>query len=198
MRSPASARRASGALSAIRRCPTALGPKPSQGKTATASSGDAAQAVDGNLDSRWESVHGVDPQWFQVDLGSVQSIDRIALDWEAARASNYTVAKLITHAMILGSISTSAAHCAASPWSARCGTRISRTSSVMTMTATSAGLAFALSVTRTSGAGASPAGATATATERGAATSAGAGGGDCGGEIESMEPVRATAVPEVD
>ncbi|ROS31309.1 discoidin domain-containing protein [Cellulomonas sp. PhB150] len=65
----------------------------SQGKTATASSNSAgaAAAVDGSLQSRWESVHDVDPQWLQVDLGKASTIERVKLDWERARASAYTV-----------------------------------------------------------------------------------------------------------
>ena len=34
----------------------------SNGSSATASSGNATAAIDGNTGSRWESEHGVDPQ----------------------------------------------------------------------------------------------------------------------------------------
>ena len=66
------------------------------GKTATASSvtgGDtAAMAVDGNATgTRWESAQGVDPQWLQIDLGSVQSICRVKLTWEAAYGKFYQI-----------------------------------------------------------------------------------------------------------
>ncbi|MEN0129798.1 MAG: discoidin domain-containing protein, partial [Brevundimonas sp.] len=65
----------------------------SQGKTATASSqsANAGQAFDGNLNSRWESVHDVDPQWIQVDLGAPSTVERVKLDWERARAAAYTI-----------------------------------------------------------------------------------------------------------
>jgi hypothetical protein len=68
----------------------------SQGKPATASSSengaatDAALAVDGNTGTRWSSTFS-DPQWLQVDLGSTQSISQIALTWEAAFASAFTI-----------------------------------------------------------------------------------------------------------
>ena len=66
------------------------------GKTATASSalgGNTANlTVDGNATStRWESVHAVDPQWLQIDLGSTQSICRVKLTWEGAYASGYQI-----------------------------------------------------------------------------------------------------------
>jgi hypothetical protein len=66
-----------------------------QGKPATASSvfgtNTAAMAVDGNGGTRWESVHGVDPQWIYVDLGSTQSICRVRLNWEPAFGKSYTI-----------------------------------------------------------------------------------------------------------
>jgi alpha-glucosidase (family GH31 glycosyl hydrolase) len=39
-----------------------------------------ANAVDGNTSSYWESTNNAFPQWFQVDLGSASSIDKITLD----------------------------------------------------------------------------------------------------------------------
>src|SRR5438445_8821196 len=38
-------------------------------------------AFDGNLNTRWSSQFS-DPQWIQVDLGSVQSICQVVLHWE--------------------------------------------------------------------------------------------------------------------
>ncbi len=63
--------------------------------TATASSSQTtslipANAVDGNLSTRWSSAFS-DPQWIRVDLGSVQSISRVVLRWEAAYSSNYEI-----------------------------------------------------------------------------------------------------------
>ena len=67
-----------------------------QGKTASASSvlggNTAPMAVDGNAaGTRWESVHAVDPQWLQIDLGSTQSICRVKLTWEGAYATSYQI-----------------------------------------------------------------------------------------------------------
>jgi hypothetical protein len=74
---------------------TAAGTLLSQGKPATASSTEnagtpASAAVDGNTGTRWSSAFS-DPQWLQVDLGSVQSIGSVVLNWEAAYASAFTI-----------------------------------------------------------------------------------------------------------
>ncbi|MFB9274006.1 carbohydrate binding domain-containing protein [Cohnella cellulosilytica] len=63
------------------------------GVTAEASSGEEAAelAIDGNPGTRWESVHGVDPQWITVNLGASYTISQLVIDWEGARASAYTV-----------------------------------------------------------------------------------------------------------
>ncbi|MER5865193.1 discoidin domain-containing protein [Kitasatospora sp. NPDC002040] len=47
-----------------------------------------AAAVDGNPGTRWSSAAS-DPQWLQVDLGSVQSLCGVRLVWEAAYAKAY-------------------------------------------------------------------------------------------------------------
>ena len=62
-------------------------------KTTTASSLEsaafpAAAATDGNTGTRWSSGFS-DPQWLEVDLGSVQSICQVSLDWENAYASSF-------------------------------------------------------------------------------------------------------------
>ena len=59
-----------------------------QGRAATASSAEnggtaAGAAFDGNTGTRWSSAFA-DPQWIQVDLGSVRSLCRVSLQWEAA------------------------------------------------------------------------------------------------------------------
>ncbi len=59
--------------------------------TATALSGTAADAIDGNDGTRWESTHGVDPQWIQLELDAVYSIDNIKIHWEGANAKAYTI-----------------------------------------------------------------------------------------------------------
>jgi beta-galactosidase len=67
------------------------------GKPVTASSSinrdgatSPAAVVDGKLDSRWSSEFS-DPQWLAVDLGSVASISRVELVWEAAYGKNYAI-----------------------------------------------------------------------------------------------------------
>ena len=79
--------------------PTIPGTNLAQGRTATASTYQPtgtngpqlpAYAVDGNYSTRWAS-EWVDTAWLQVDLGSVQSFNRVLLGWEAAYAKAYTV-----------------------------------------------------------------------------------------------------------
>lgn len=53
-----------------------------------ASGGDAA--VDGNTATRWASAWS-DPQWIYVDLGSVHTITRVVLNWEAAYGRAYQI-----------------------------------------------------------------------------------------------------------
>ncbi|GAA2638190.1 hypothetical protein GCM10010399_84380 [Dactylosporangium fulvum] len=67
----------------------------SQGKPTTASSAEnaatgASSATDGDTGTRWSSAFSV-PQWIQVDLGSAQSISRVALNWEAAYATAFQI-----------------------------------------------------------------------------------------------------------
>ena len=50
-----------------------------------------AEAVDGNMGTRWASVQGVDPQWIQVDLGATTTISRVVLYWETAYARSYQI-----------------------------------------------------------------------------------------------------------
>jgi hypothetical protein len=57
----------------------------------SASSGTAAAAIDNDVGSRWESAHGTDPQWIQVDLGASKYVSRVRIDWEAANAKDYSV-----------------------------------------------------------------------------------------------------------
>ena len=67
----------------------------SQGRPVTASSIEgpafpAADAVDGDMNSRWSSQFS-SPQWIQVDLGSTASITRVVLRWEAAYATAFQI-----------------------------------------------------------------------------------------------------------
>ena len=60
------------------------------GISATASSGTASNATDGNGGTRWESEQS-DPQEIIVDLGAVYTVKEIAAIWETANAKDYTV-----------------------------------------------------------------------------------------------------------
>jgi len=93
-RSPASAR--GSARSSV---PPAPAPAPvvllSQGRPTTASSIQgppwaAANATDGNLNTRWSSAFS-DPQWLEVDLGSVHVIREVILYWENAHATAFQI-----------------------------------------------------------------------------------------------------------
>ena len=59
-------------------------------KTATASSGDAAAAVDGNVGTRWESAQ-TDNEWWMVDLGEVSEFNTIQIVWEGAYTKTFTI-----------------------------------------------------------------------------------------------------------
>jgi hypothetical protein len=49
-----------------------------------------ASAVDGNTGTRWSSAFS-DPQWIYVDLGATHSINKVALNWEAAYARAFQI-----------------------------------------------------------------------------------------------------------
>ncbi|ONK10033.1 Endo-beta-mannanase [Streptomyces sp. MP131-18] len=49
-----------------------------------------SHATDGDLQTRWASDWS-DPQWLQVDLGSVTSFDHVQLVWETSYARSYQV-----------------------------------------------------------------------------------------------------------
>jgi hypothetical protein len=62
---------------------------------ATASSMEAAdtsarEAVDGDMSTRWSSAWS-DAQWLRVDMGTIVSICRVRLFWEAAFARGYQI-----------------------------------------------------------------------------------------------------------
>ncbi|WP_240703088.1 discoidin domain-containing protein [Cohnella luojiensis] len=52
---------------------------------------EANKAFDGNTGSRWASALGIDPQWIYVNLGTIQSINRVKLNWEVAHATSYKI-----------------------------------------------------------------------------------------------------------
>ena len=67
-----------------------------EGKTAKASSENGANvaknAIDTNLETRWESQHGLDDaEWLQVDLGTVYTVNGYKILWEAASAKEYKI-----------------------------------------------------------------------------------------------------------
>ena len=51
----------------------------------------AALAFDGDMGTRWESTHGVDPSWISLDLGDVYSLTEVIIHWEAANAESYLI-----------------------------------------------------------------------------------------------------------
>ncbi|CAH0119300.1 hypothetical protein PAE9249_01799 [Paenibacillus sp. CECT 9249] len=68
----------------------ALG-KPAYASSIEGTGFEASKAVDGNAATRWASAEGSDPQWIYVDLGSVRSVNKVKLNWEAAYAKNYKI-----------------------------------------------------------------------------------------------------------
>jgi hypothetical protein len=67
----------------------------SQGRSVTASSIQgypwaAANAVDGNLNTRWSSAFS-DPQWLEVDVGTIHAIREVVLYWENAHATAFQI-----------------------------------------------------------------------------------------------------------
>jgi hypothetical protein len=82
-------------------CPSGAAPPPptstnlALNRPTTASSTESAAfgpglAADGNGGTRWSSAFS-DPQWIQVDLGSVRTINRVVLRWEAAFGRAYQI-----------------------------------------------------------------------------------------------------------
>ncbi len=53
----------------------------------------AANALDGNLETRWGTIDGSVPAWWQVDLGDIYELAGIGINWynEAIRAHQYRV-----------------------------------------------------------------------------------------------------------
>ena len=52
------------------------------------SEGDPSMAVDGKKDTRWSSAYR-DNEWIYVDLGKVQPVGGVRLDWEASYGKEY-------------------------------------------------------------------------------------------------------------
>ncbi len=64
--------------------------QPATTSSVQSSSYPATAAVDGDLTTRWSSAYS-DPQWITMDLGSVQNITRVRLNWETASAESYSI-----------------------------------------------------------------------------------------------------------
>ncbi|RBP48737.1 di-heme oxidoredictase family protein [Arenicella xantha] len=62
-----------------------------QPATASSALQSASLAFDGDLATRWESSHSVDPTWLSVDLGQTFNLSAVSIDWEAANAASYSV-----------------------------------------------------------------------------------------------------------
>ena len=60
------------------------------GAKAYASSGTAANAIDGNNGTRWESAQS-DPQWFVVNLGQQREFNTVQILWEGAYGKTFTI-----------------------------------------------------------------------------------------------------------
>lgn len=59
--------------------------------SSTGAAGGAAQAADGSLSTRWESLFNIDPSWLTIDLGASYDIDTVIIHWEAANAGVYEI-----------------------------------------------------------------------------------------------------------
>ncbi|MGH7951265.1 MAG: discoidin domain-containing protein, partial [Limisphaerales bacterium] len=64
--------------------------QPASASSVQSTSDSAADAFDGDLTTRWSSQFS-DPQWITVDLGSVQNIARVRLDWETAFSQSFAL-----------------------------------------------------------------------------------------------------------
>lgn len=51
-----------------------------------------SNAVDGNLNTRWTSESGKDPQWIYVDLGKSYNVNNLKITWKAGEcATDYNI-----------------------------------------------------------------------------------------------------------
>jgi beta-glucosidase len=64
--------------------------QPATASSVESSAYSAGSANDGDLTTRWSSAFS-DPQWLMVDLGSVQNISRVRLNWENSFATSYSL-----------------------------------------------------------------------------------------------------------
>ncbi|WP_419872150.1 discoidin domain-containing protein [Candidatus Pristimantibacillus sp. PTI5] len=66
-------------------------------KTAAASTGSqpAANTIDRNSNTRWESAPAY-PQWISIDLGGIYKLESVVLNWEGAFGKAYRLQVLVT------------------------------------------------------------------------------------------------------
>ncbi len=64
--------------------------RPSSASSVEGTGLEPGKANDGNSGTRWSSAFS-DNQWWQVDLGSVQQVNQVRLNWESAYASHYKI-----------------------------------------------------------------------------------------------------------
>ena len=55
-------------------------PNPEMGGT-----GGPSFATDGNMATRWESLHNVDPSWLTLDFGATYDLTEVVIHWEASQ-----------------------------------------------------------------------------------------------------------------
>ncbi|MBO5674666.1 MAG: discoidin domain-containing protein [Paludibacteraceae bacterium] len=61
-----------------------------QGSSATASEGNAVEAIDDNMATRWGTGQS-DPHWWVVDLGQLRIFNTIQIVWEGAYGKTFTI-----------------------------------------------------------------------------------------------------------
>ena len=61
-----------------------------QGASATASDGNAGEAIDNNMGTRW-GTGASDPHWWVVDLGQLRIFNTIQIVWEGAYGKTFTI-----------------------------------------------------------------------------------------------------------
>ena len=58
--------------------------------TASSDNDNAFKSTDGDAATRWSSDAN-DNEWFQINLGSIKTINKVVIDWEAAYDRDYAV-----------------------------------------------------------------------------------------------------------
>ena len=66
-------------------------PVVSASASSTGATGSASAAVDGDLSTRWESQHSIDPSLLTLDLGAAYSLVQTVIVWETANAATYRI-----------------------------------------------------------------------------------------------------------